>query len=150
VRTPGKVYELPFFLLNLKTFTKSATFHEILNELLAMSTLHLMYDVRELPARGRYPQITLRASTDVATNMTTTTPLKRSSDGLSGTGFPSGIATHSGYSYFPDIATFTKSAKLHDTFNELHAMSSGRGVFDWHCNACRVQLVNKYFIVEIF
>jgi hypothetical protein len=20
-------------------------------------------------------------------------------------------------------------------------MSSGRGVFDWHCNACRVQLV---------
>jgi hypothetical protein len=43
--------------------------------------------------------------------------------------------------YFPDIATFTISAKLHDTFNELHAMSSGRGVFDWHCNACRVQLV---------
>jgi hypothetical protein len=43
--------------------------------------------------------------------------------------------------HFPDIATFTKSAKLNDTFNELHAMSSGRGVFDWHCNACRVQLV---------
>jgi hypothetical protein len=33
---------------------------------------------------------------------------------------------------------------LHDTFNELHAMSSGRGVFDWHCNACRVQLVSLY------
>jgi hypothetical protein len=43
--------------------------------------------------------------------------------------------------HFPDIATFTKSAKLHDTFHKLHAMSSGRGVFDWHCNACRVQLV---------
>jgi hypothetical protein len=45
--------------------------------------------------------------------------------------------------HFPDIAKFTKSAKLHDTFNELHAMSSGRGVFDWHCNACRVQLVRN-------
>jgi hypothetical protein len=49
---------ITFFLLNLKTFTKSATFHETLNELHAMSALHLMYDVREFPARGRYLQTT--------------------------------------------------------------------------------------------
>jgi hypothetical protein len=44
---------ITFLLLSIKTFTKSAKFHEIFNELLGMSALHLMYDVRDCLARGR-------------------------------------------------------------------------------------------------
>jgi hypothetical protein len=40
-------------LINIKTFTKSAKFHEIFNGMLGMSAGHLTYDVRECLARGR-------------------------------------------------------------------------------------------------
>jgi hypothetical protein len=65
-------------LLNIKTFTKSAKFHEIFNGMLGMSAGHLTYDVREVLARGRCYhdnlQITPRVSTEVAAIMTITTP----------------------------------------------------------------------------
>jgi hypothetical protein len=44
---------ITFLLLNIKTITKSAKFHEIFNEVLAMPAGHLTYDVREYLARGR-------------------------------------------------------------------------------------------------
>jgi hypothetical protein len=67
-----------FLLLNIKTFTKSAKFHEIFNGMLGMSAGHLTYDVCECLARGRCYhdnlQITPRVSTEVAAIMTVTTP----------------------------------------------------------------------------
>jgi hypothetical protein len=110
---------ITFLLLNIKTFTISAKFHEIFNEVLGMSAGHLTYDVRECLSRGRWYhdnlQITPRVSPEAAAIMTITTPPQAVVWGVSGRGV-TGFLGH-----FPFFCSLKQQSSRHTVYSTRRA-----------------------------